>query len=356
MQPSGHGYQAINKPLVNQVTCFLPRGGIVPGSGGFSFVFFCCMLATAIASVLLPLPLASAADVGEITSADVMVQLSVLRSTVEILRVEMGKPQDTRPLLVVEQAEPREVYYQSLSLFEKANRLSQEHTRQRSVKPAPPRRKITPADVHQLLKLALSRLDLIRKQYNIPGTPQSSTRDAAHTPSDVYAAVVQINRQLNVLLERQVAPADVYQQVTQASGYAGALLETLPDADVFPEAAAYQRGKTPLDVYNRLAECYRLQRKIAALTGGAMVKIKQLEKPHSGDIVPGDVYDLASQLIAELAYLHKRTPRAQPANVAYYPGRKFPSHVYQRASILKQQLEQLEAALQKKPDLLKLQK
>ncbi len=323
-----------------------PRGFLKPIRAKVILAISACLLLLVVARM------APAQDV-KITPADVMVRVSMAASSVEILRVEMGKPRDTRPPLTVENAEPREVYFQTLSLFEKANRLAQEHTRQRSVKPAQPRGVIMPADVHNLVDLAIARLDVVREKYKMPGKPQSKTRDGTHTPSDVYAAVVQVNRQLSMLLEQQVAPADVFQQVTQAMGHAGAVLETLPGVEAFPAAPAFERGKKPLDVYNRLAECHRLQREIATLAGDKMVKIQQLESDFEGEIKPSDVYDLASQIIAELAHLHSRVPDAAAPRSAYFPGRKFPSHVYQRAGILRKQLQQLKNALEEDATWLK---
>lgn len=58
-------------------------------------------------------------------------------------------------------------------------------------------------------------------------------------------------------------------------------------------------------------------------------------------ILPSDVYDLASLVLGEVAFLHAITPDANPAPYPFesnQPGRKLPSHVWQLAGVLEAQL------------------
>jgi hypothetical protein len=61
-------------------------------------------------------------------------------------------------------------------------------------------------------------------------------------------------------------------------------------------------------------------------------------------VAPTDVSDLASLVAEELLDLHRMFPDARKPVRAYYPGRRFPAHVYQRAGLLERLLEDLAAA------------
>ena len=67
------------------------------------------------------------------------------------------------------------------------------------------------------------------------------------------------------------------------------------------------------------------------------------------DLTSSDVYDLASLLVSELAYLDSRVASGKSPIDSYYPGRKLPSHTYQRVGILKAQLSQLVALVTTSP-------
>ncbi len=56
------------------------------------------------------------ARTGQIAPADVFVHVALLRSELDLIRSEMGKPRDDRPELPVSDAAPREVFFQALTL------------------------------------------------------------------------------------------------------------------------------------------------------------------------------------------------------------------------------------------------
>jgi hypothetical protein len=62
-----------------------------------------------------------------------------------------------------------------------------------------------------------------------------------------------------------------------------------------------------------------------------------------------DVYDMATLVVSELSYLWSQLEDAPPPRPAYYPGRKFPSHAYQRAGLLERQLAELSALVDSNP-------
>jgi len=156
---------------------------------------------------------------------------------------------------------------------------------------------------------------------------------------------------LNLMLERRIAPSDVFQQVTRAVGYASRLLEAFPGATTLPAEPPFEAGLRPEHVYRRLLDCVHRLRGIAELSGLTMLELK-IDEARLQSIEPSDVYDVASLIVAELAYLHSKLPAARPPRQAYHVGRKFPSHVYQRAGILDRQLVELERRVKAKPDWL----
>ena len=110
----------------------------------------------------------------------------------------------------------------------------------------------------------------------------------------------------------------------------------------------------PRDVYLRLVGCFDRIRKIAAESD---LKVLELEAEGSQKAAenaePSDVYDIASLLVSELAYLHSHLNEAKPPREVYFAGRKFPSHVYQRAGILELQLIRLEEVVAADPNWLR---
>jgi hypothetical protein len=58
-------------------------------------------------------------------------------------------------------------------------------------------------------------------------------------------------------------------------------------------------------------------------------------------ITAGDVFLLASVVVSQLDFLHQQIGVSKPPRQVFYPGRKFPADVYQRAGLLQAQLAQL---------------
>ena len=166
-----------------------------------------------------------------------------------------------------------------------------------------------------------------------PATTQS------RTPTDVYKAIVQLNRQINLLLDQRFAPSDVYEEVSLAIAHAANLRSRWP-GDRIPPEPDWELGKRPTDVMTRLAQCSELVRSIAEVEGLQVLQFR-LDESSLEAVSPSDVYDVAALLVAELAYLDRVLVNTNAARKARYPGRKVPSDVYQRAGILLQQLEEI---------------
>ncbi len=279
------------------------------------------------------------------TSAETFVLVAQIRAELELLREEMGKPEDSQQIISVQNAAPREVYYQAITLFEKANQLSFEQVRERSPSLVLPEGGIQSSHVKDVVEKTLSRLRAVKSQLDISTVIKSIPLKAGQTPTHIYIAIEQANRQLNVLLDQRFAPKDVYQQVSLAIGYTARILVNFPTSTRIPSDEPLQHGKIPAEVLRRLVSCYSQIRSIFEHYNLDMLSLN-VNKVGLALIAPSDVYDMASLLVSELAYLHTQFPEAIPPRAVYDPGRKFPSHVYQRVGILEKQLGVIATSLE----------
>jgi hypothetical protein len=279
----------------------------------------------------------STASIESIEPPDCYRRAVQLAADVEEVRREMGRPAEARPPVTVRGASPRECWFQALALFRKTDRLCQEIAGDpvAPVPHAPPIGQIRPGHVLMVIEAAGRELDEVKQSLDIAERHDPPARDASKTPSDVFGVLATANRQINLLLARPFAPADVYQQVSLAVAYTARLIGAEP-----PAAPAFARGKRPSDCYDRLRSCLELVRARIKAAGQPVIE----HAPEPGDsTVPSDVYDLASLVLGEVAFLHALQPDPNPPYPweGNAPGRKLPSHVYQLAGVLEQQLRQL---------------
>jgi hypothetical protein len=289
----------------------------------------------------------------KIEPPDCYARAQLLAAEVELIRQEMGRPQDRRPAPVVKGAAPREVYFQALSLFRKADRLCYEITGDQlaSIPHAPPIASIEPGDVLGVLDAAHREISETKARLGIHEDAKEPKRDASKTPSDVFAACLSVTRQLNLLLERPFAPGDVFQQVSLAVAYAGRLLAAFPNIDTTPDLPAFKRRQRPADCYDRIAGVVTNLQKVIARSGLNALQQAPERPGDVNEVVPGDVFDIASLALAEVAFLHAHQGDANPPYPfeANLPGRKLPSHVFQLAGVLESQVNALNKLVDKKP-------
>ncbi len=292
---------------------------------------------------------ATAVPEATITARDVLARTTVILDDIEAIRVDMGKPKERRPLGIAHGMAPHEAYFQALTLYLKADRLALELTGSTGM--LPPMAKpleVQVRHVGDVVAAAHQRLLTVKRELGLTTDGSSETINPQATLTEVGYAIVRANRQLNLLLERRFTPSDAYQQVTVAIGYADALLSRFPRGSPVPTAPPFERGKTPGDVFDRLLKCYQRLQAVAKLSNIEVLHFDSIATSPA-DVLPSDVYDLATLLVSDLAYFHAHgSVHPQPAPVPYH-GRKFPSHVYQQAGILDAQLTLLESLAQKDP-------
>jgi hypothetical protein len=282
---------------------------------------------------------------------DVFARVAQLREEIEQLRREMGKPVSEFEF-EVRSVSPREVYFQALTLFLKADRLAIEQTGKGIEVPERPRGPLRPKDVLAVVTAAQQRIRQVKEKLTIEQPAGTPARDASKTPTDVFRAIVRANQQLNLLLDHPFAPSDVFLQVQRATGLASVLASRFDDADFPRQLPDFQRGQQPRDVYRQLLTCLARIREIFDKSDLKILDIEVSDEAME-QATPSDVYDLASVLVAELAYLHRLQPDAEPPPAVFYPGRKFPSHVHQTARLLDRQLSWLQQQVSQEPGWLK---
>ena len=166
------------------------------------------------------------------------------------------------------------------------------------------------------------------------------------SPRDVFREIIQASRQLNHLLDRQFKPEDVYGRLELAATYvAGALTED-ESSPVYGLLPPFEAGKVPADVYRRVLECLELATVIGEKRDVQMLRLNLRRELRRRDIAPADVYDLATTLLSELAYLTLvLDAKDVPAPEVERPTHIFPAHVYRMAGMLQDELARLEAKL-----------
>ena len=277
---------------------------------------------------------------GQVTPTDVYQRVVEVSAEVDLIQLEMGVRDPAKPEVAISGAQPREVYFQALTLYEKTNRLLFEQLRERGNAIPPLPKKIAPDAVLTIVNHTLELVLRLKQSLGITETVPLEVSNSARTPSDVYKLVIRVNQTLNSLLQQRFAPGEVYQQLTYGVGLTSSILATVVSTDRLGKELPLVPRKTPVDVYRKLLAIYAIIHETLKLSGQECLVIGPAESKRD-DVIPSDVYDLASLLVSQLSYLHSITPRVGTPKESYYPGNKLPSHVYQRAGRLESQVNTL---------------
>ncbi len=269
--------------------------------GQFIVTFAYLMLVSAIAPATVP-----AASARDIQPPDVFQNTMVIRAELEEIREFMGRPSIWRPEIIVRGAQPREVFFQAITLWVKAIRLCREARggsgqNLAKIEIAPPKQ-VTPADVFTLTQNAMGRLICVKRKLGLDGRAPKPPRNASKTPTDVFRSIVQANRQLNYLLTHPFSASDALGIVSLSIEYVQAALDRVSPgwtANALP-ARADVDGKTLDDIHAKLIQCFILARGIAERSGLSMLEFEpDFDQPPS----MSDVFDFASLVFSEVRYL-----------------------------------------------------
>ncbi|MFQ5703615.1 MAG: hypothetical protein ACE5HT_06305 [Gemmatimonadales bacterium] len=283
-----------------------------------------------------------------ITPADVLARVELLRDELEMIRFEMGEPRARPADLDVSDASPRDVMFQAFTLYLKAKQLRFELTgaQEQEVLLDQPR-EVRPFHTWKVVELAYSRTLRVKQTLGIQKRARERVQDSTTTPTDVFRAISAANLQFDLLLKQQLSAADVFRQVTQARHYAARLLGQFPGAEVRPRPRAFEHGRRPVDVYNRLVDCYVHLRNIARNSGIETLNLRVSKLDARVDdplqVAPSAVYNLAVLLVSELAYLHQALNFKDVPVPSLDLGFKLPADVYWQAGNLLDQLTDLDA-------------
>ena len=288
-------------------------------------------------------------SIQSITPADVFARVQLVRKELDDIRFEMGKPKSREIDLLVKDATPHEVFFQAKTLDQKVARLVMElieESEPLGTEDNPG--DIRPFHVWKMVDTSLRRILSLKQKLGLPLTNSEALAEPETTPTQVFFNIGLANMQLNLLLMHQFSPKDVAEQVSLGMEYAAQLLRQFPNAPASTPLPPLERGRKPWNSYDRLIDCYMVLGSIARASKIQMLNLatQNLDRP---DIQSNDVYDLATLVISELAYLHAHLPNTRPPQPVKLHGPILPSHVYQQAGGLLAQLQVLQTQVQAHP-------
>ncbi len=280
-----------------------------------------------------------------INPADVLSRVNLATKQLEQIRTALNLPLANQLNIEVSEAQPREVYFQALAFYGRVNRFTFERLSVFNEEPNitfATGKALKPYHVWQITDRASIQLSAISNNLSIADTLKEQEVAKTTSPSDVFMALLQINRQLDVMLEQPYSPNDVYQQVTLGVHYMAKILSSYSVISRIPEAPEFNINKKPSDVWLLLADSFNLLRDVAQNYGEKTLLIKA-DNNVFDTIRPGDVYQYAALLVSELAYLHTLRDKIDEVVPTVEVTDKLPADVYQRVGVLHKQLLQLKS-------------
>lgn len=282
-----------------------------------------------------------------ITPPQVYQAVAQVTADIGLVRAVMGRPVLTSQPWIVEEAEPRHVFYQAQTLFRKSNRLAQEIAGSSRQSPTPaPEGEIQPAHVFAVVAAAQAQITTVRQELAIGLRADLPVLEPERQPRDVLQAIVQASRQLNLLLDRSMKPEDVYDRLHLATTYVAGALTRDDDEPLYGTLPPFEPAKVPGDVYRRVLECLQLTTTIGEKRGISVLRPNLRRELRRKDIAPSDVFDVATTVLSELAFLTlELDAKDVPPTPLEKPKHVFPSHVYQLAGMLQDELAKLEESV-----------
>jgi hypothetical protein len=280
------------------------------------------------------------------TNADAYAIANQLADELELVRERMGRPYDDSPRLPLTEVSDLELYFQVASLHRKTIQLAREvagaSPRGAGPLPTPP---IDSDDSYSLLADAFEIIQVVAEAVGIEEVAEFTPRNAPIGPTGVFLVVVDINRQLNLMLHEPIGDAEVYDEVATAVTYAAALLSQHEAApEILPGEPPFSGHKRPQDIYVSLIECIDAIARIAPAYGIDVVTLNA-RRNIPDDVGPGHAFDVARIVVADLVAFVNAADAEIVRQRLPSPRHIFSTEVYAVVGVLQQQLEILERVL-----------
>lgn len=276
----------------------------------------------------------------DISTRDVYRATNKLSYTLKQISDAMGIEHLARKPIGVKDVSTREIYFQAATLYTKTSRLMFEFTHEETKNIVIMNVDANSSDVLSLLQLSEKNLLVVTDKLDIPAFDLNAVSGENKTPTQVFQTIVELNRKANALLDFRFSPSNVHQKITEAIAIAAAVIESQKGLESVFYPHAIERNIRPQDVYLKMVTMYDAMRPIMKKFGKQCLVLEEYEKQRS-QVLPSDVYDLAVMVVSQLRYMHSLIPSAKKIKNSYYPGKVIPSDVYQRLSILEQQMMEI---------------
>ena len=298
---------------------------------------FAC--ATLLSTFLVITP-SNAVSAEDVDAAHVFQNVGTLLNEIEQIRQVMGVCSPRARVFRLENAEPRQVFFQAQTLFRKCNVLAQEVAGVSRQAPDPsPEDETTPSDVYAMIDAARSQLGYVRETLGITDAAAVPRFQRNKKDGDVMHDIVEAGYILNELTQQGHDWSQIYDRVYQAVTYVGG---ALPEESRYPSLEGFACCKMPQDVYLHMLGTMEAARPLAEKHDLQLIRViaeKQAEGGASREVV----YDLTTTLVSDLGELTLRMDGEDVAGPEYQrPARIFPSHVFQLAAALRKQVEMLD--------------
>ncbi len=307
------------------------------------WAFFPVQSAAARFTRLLPPELATPST--PVNLEDLYRQAVAANQLVEQFLVAMGQTKKAHPKMSIRNAQLRDIEVVSHALYDQVRVLAFEYTRETYELEVKGDSLKKSWDVLNHLLRILYELQPILDQ----SEPLRIAQVSSNSPSDLVLLLIDLNEKMDDLSWFEYSPSKAFQAVTQGIYIAAGLIENSPVPQPIPPDPLFIRGVTSKENYQRLLAIMKTLSAIAKLKN---IPFIQIEVDGLSSVATSDVHNLATLINSQLLYLYHQVIPNGAVMQSYYPGWKFPSHIYQRSGVLEQQINQLLSITRGHPDWL----
>jgi len=238
-----------------------------------------------------------------------------------------------------------DLYYQTLNIFKKIDRLVFDHIGSLGLQVFPIA--FSKIRLEHSIKNAtdsLERIKAIRKKNHFEIISLKLEQHENIDFDSIYQLALQINRMLNSLVDTPYQPSTVYKKLTEAIYIAQNIFKGESQLPILPP---YINGKTPTDTYKLLLSVLKKINKQVKTLSYSCINLEVKKFPSL--ISSADVYDIAFLVVTNLFYISEELKLNLKIPPIPYPGRKFPSHIFQ----ISQQIDEMVQLLPEKLNTLR---